>query len=271
MMVFTWKKVQRFLLLLLAFSVVVGVSMHPASAIFQELSQASGSKPSIILVHGTNADATSWQHLIPLLQQDGYTVTAVQNPLTSLPDDIATTKRVIDAQQGPVVVVGHSYGGNVITSAAAGNPQVKALVYINGFAPEPGETISELSGRYAPPPLSKALVADTAGFLYIDREKFHEVFAKDVSTVEARVMAVTQKPAAKVIFDQSVDSAAWKTIPSWYLVGQEDQAINPELERFMAKRIGAKTTEIKASHVPFISHPREVAKLIIEAASSAVK
>ena len=270
MMVFTWKKVQSLSLLLLAFSVVVIVSMHPASATFQKLAQASDSKPSIVLVHGTNADATSWQHLIPLLQQDGYTVTAVQNPLTSLPDDIATTKRVIDAQQGPVVVVGHSYGGNVITGAAAGNPQVKALVYINGFAPEPGETISELSGRYAPPPLSTALVADTAGFLYIDREKFHEVFAKDVSPVEAQVMAVTQKPAAKVIFDQSVDSAAWKTIPSWYLVGQEDQAINPELERFMAKRIGAKTTEIKASHVPFISHPREVANLI-EAASSGVK
>jgi pimeloyl-ACP methyl ester carboxylesterase len=148
---------------------------------------------------------------------------------------------------------------------------VKALVYINGFAPEPGETISKLSGRYAPPPLSKALVADTAGFLYIDREKFHEVFAKDVSPAEAQVLAVTQKPAAKTVFDQSVDSAAWQTIPSWYLVGQEDRAINPELQRFMAHRIGAKTTEIKASHVPYISHPREVANLIIEAARSAVE
>ena len=124
-------------------------------------------------------------------------MTAVQNPLTSLPDDIATTKRVIDAQQGPVVVVGHSYRWKCDHRCGGCNPQVKALVYINGFAPEPGETISELSGRYAPPPLSKALVADTAGFLYIDREKFHEVFAKDVSTVEAQVMAVTQKPAAK--------------------------------------------------------------------------
>lgn len=270
MLVFTWKKVQRFLLLLLAFSVVVMGSMHPASAIFKELPQASNSKPSIVLVHGTFADATSWQHVIPLLEQDGYTVTAVQNPLTSLPDDIATTKRVIDAQQGPVIVVGHSYGGNVITAAAAGNPQVKALVYIAGFAPEPGESLSKLNGRYAPPPLSKAIVADTAGFLYVDREKFHEFFAKDVSTVEARVMAATQKPVASAAFEQSVDSAAWKTIPSWYLVSQEDQAINPELERFMANRIGAKTTEIKASHVSFISHPREVANLI-EAASSAVK
>jgi pimeloyl-ACP methyl ester carboxylesterase len=148
---------------------------------------------------------------------------------------------------------------------------VKALVYIAGFAPQPGETISELNGRYKAPPLSKALVADTAGFLYINREKFHEVFAQDVSPVEAQVLAVTQKPAAKAVFDQAMESAAWQTIPSWYLVNQEDRAINPELERFMAKRIGAKTTEIKASHVSYISHPREVAKLIIEAATSAVK
>jgi pimeloyl-ACP methyl ester carboxylesterase len=168
MMVFKWRKVQRFLLLLLAFSVVVVVSMHPASATLKELAQASDSKPSIVLVHGTNADATSWQHVIPLLQQDGYTVTAVQNPLTSLPDDIATTKRVIDAQQGPVVVVGHSYGGAVITAAAADNPKVKALVYIVGFAPEPGESVSQLNSKYAPPPVSTAIVADTAGFLYID-------------------------------------------------------------------------------------------------------
>jgi hypothetical protein len=114
------------------------------------------------------------------------------------------------------------------------------------------------------------IVADTVAFLYVEREKFHELFAKDVSTVEARVMAATQKPVASAAFDQSVDSAAWKTIPSWYLVSQEDQAINPEIERFMAKRIGAKTTEIKASQVSFISHPREVANLI-EAASSAVQ
>jgi pimeloyl-ACP methyl ester carboxylesterase len=228
-------------------------------------------KPSIVLVHGSWADATSWQQVIPLLQQDGYIVTAVQNPLTSLPDDIATTKRVIDAQQGPVVVVAHSYGGAVLTGAAAGNPQVKALVYIAGWAPEPGESVNQLIGRYAPPPLSTAIVADTAGFLYIDREKFHEVFAQDVSTVEAQVLAVTQKPAAGVAFDQSVESAAWQTIPSWYLVSQEDRAINPELERFMANRIGARTTEIKASHVSYISHPREVANLIIEVASFAVE
>lgn len=228
-------------------------------------------KPLIVLVHGSWADATSWQHVIRLLQQDGYTVTAVQNPLTSLPDDIATTKRVIDAQQGPVVAVGHSYGGAAITGATVGNPQVKALVYIAGWALGPNESISQLIGKYAPSPLVTAIAPDTAGFLYIDREKFHEVFAHDVSPVEAQVMAVTQKPAASITFDQSVDSAAWETIPSWYLLAQEDRAITPELQRFMANRIGAKTTEIKASHVPYISQPKEVANLILEAARFAVE
>ena len=228
-------------------------------------------KPLIVLVHGAWADATSWQHVIPLLQQNGYTVTTVQNPLTSLTDDIATTKRVIDAQNGPVVAVGHSYGGAAITGATVGNPQVRALVYIAGWAPESGESISQLIGKYAPSPLLTAFVTDAAGFLYIDREKFHEVFAHDVSTVEAQVMAVTQKPTASAAFEQSVESAAWRTIPSWYLLAQEDRAINPELQRFMANRMGAKTTEIRASNVPYISHPREVADLIIEAASSAMK
>jgi pimeloyl-ACP methyl ester carboxylesterase len=237
----------------------------------QAFAQTSNTKPSIVLVHGAFADATSWQHVIPLLERDGYTVTAVQNPLTSLPDDIATTKRVIDAQKGPIVVVGHSYGGNVITGAAADNPQVKALVYIAGYAPDAGETISELNAKYAAPLLITSVVADTAGFLYISREKFHEVFAKDVSVAEASVMVVTQKPINSASFDQSVNHAAWKTIPSWYLVAQEDQAINPDLERFMANRIGAKTTEIKASHVPFISHPDEVVKLIETAATAVVK
>lgn len=228
-------------------------------------------KPSIVLVHGSWADGTSWQHVIPLLLQDGYTVTAVQNPLISLPEDIAITKRVIDAQPGSVVAVGHSYGGAVITGAAVGNPRVKALVYIAGWALGPGDSISQLIGKYAPSPLVTAIAPDAAGFLYIDREKFHEVFAHDVSPVEAQVMAVTQKPAASITFDQSVESAAWQTIPSWYLLAQEDRAITPELQRFMASRIGAKTTEIKASHVSYISHPREVANLIIEAASSAAE
>ena len=271
MMVFTWKKVQRFLLLLLAFSALLGLLIRPDVAISKTLAQGNKAKPSIVLVHGAFADGTSWQHVIPLLERDGYTVTAVQNPLTSLPDDIASTERVIAAQKGPVVVVGHSYGGTIITGAAAGNPQVKSLVYIAAYAPDAGEKISELHAKYAPTPLASALVPDTAGFLYIERAKLHDVFAKDVSTAEAGVLAATQKPLNSVAFNQAVTNVAWKAIPSWYLVSQEDRAINPDLERFMAKRMGAKTTEVKSSHVPFISHPKEVVKLIEAAATAAVK
>ena len=224
-------------------------------------------KPSIVLVHGAWADGTSWQHVIPLLERDGYTVTAVQNTLTSLPDDIATTKRVIDAQKGAVIVVGHSYGGMVITGAAAGNPNVQALVYIAAFAPDAGDTLGALGAKYPASPLLQAVAPDAAGFLSINREKFRAVFAHDVSIAEALVMAATQKPIASVAFEQAPDNIAWKTIPSWYLVSQEDQAIPPELQRFMAKRMGARTTEIKASHVPFISHPSEVVKTIEAAAA----
>src|SRR5881296_1199246 len=143
-------------------------------------------KPAIVLVHGAFADGSGWRHVIPLLEQDGYTVTAVQNPLTSFGDDVATTKRVIDAQKGSVVAVGHSYGGAVITGAAVGNPHVKALVYVAAFGPESGETIKELLNKYGPTPLDAALAPDAAGFLYIDRAKFHDVVAKDVSLAEAR-------------------------------------------------------------------------------------
>ncbi|GAA6614397.1 alpha/beta fold hydrolase [Scytonema sp. NUACC26] len=272
-MFLTLRKVRGILLvLLLVGSVVVSLLINRSeSVVTQQVSQMPHPKPSIVIVPGGFFDGTSWQHVISLLQQDSYTVTAVQNPLISLPDDIATTKRVIDAQHGPVVVVGHSYGGDVITAAAANNPQVKALIYVSAFAPEPDESISQLNGKYPPPLISTALVTDTADFLYVDRKKFHEVLAQDIPTVKAQVLAATQKHAAKAVFAQAVDSAAWQSIPSWYLVTQGDGVINSELQRFIAKRIGAKTTEIKSSHLSYISHPREVANLIIKAASSAVK
>jgi pimeloyl-ACP methyl ester carboxylesterase len=268
--IFTWKRVQRLLLSLFVFSVLVSILIRPNVVISEALAQEGNSKPSIVLVHGAFADGTSWQHVIPLLEQDGYRVTAVQIPLTSLADDVATTKRVIEDQKGAVVVVGHSYGGNVITGAAANNPQVKALVYVNAFAPDIGEKTSDLNKRYAAAPISKAIVPGVGNFLYVDRGKFHEFFAQDVSESEARVMAATQKPIASAAFEQSVSDVAWKTIPSWFLVTQSDRAINPELQRFMAKRIGAQITEVNSSHVPFISHPREVATLI-ETASTAVR
>jgi pimeloyl-ACP methyl ester carboxylesterase len=243
--------------------------MNPLALVLLGLSSIAyggSAKPTIVLVHGAFADGSSWSKVIPVLERDGYTVIAVQNPLTSLPDDVATTKRVIDAQKGSVVVVGHSYGGSVITDAAAGNPNVKALVYVAAFAPDAGESISAAGARFAPPPLNSALAPDAAGFLYIDREKFHDVFCQDVPAAEARIMAATQKPVNGSAFGALTVNAAWKGIPSWYIVCSDDRAINPELERFYAKRIGATTTEIKASHVPFLSHPKEVARVIEDAA-----
>jgi len=220
---------------------------------------------TVVLVHGAFADASGWSRVILILERDGYFVTAVQIPLTSLSDDIATAKRVVDSQKGPVVLVGHSYGGAVITGAAAGRPNVKALVYLAAFAPDAGEPLGEPGKRFAQPPLNSALVPDSAGFLYIDRAKFHDVFCKDLPEAEARVMAATQKPLNSTVFEASVPAAAWKTIPSWYVVSSEDHAINPDLERFYAKRMGATTSEIASSHVAFLSHANEVAKVIEDA------
>ena len=226
-------------------------------------------KTSIVLVHGAFADGSSWNKVIPILEAEGFGVTAVQNPLKSLADDVATTKRVIESQKGNVVLVGHSYGGAVITEAAANNPKVKALVYVAAFAPDAGETLGGLGEKYPAPPLATALAPDSAGFLYIDRSKFHEVFSHDLPADTAALLAATQKPIAAAIFGESVKAVAWKTVPSWFVVSTQDKAINPDLERFMAKRMNAQTTEINASHVGFISQPKAVAK-IIEAAAAKI-
>jgi pimeloyl-ACP methyl ester carboxylesterase len=228
----------------------------------------SNIKPIIILVHGGWADGTSWQHVILPLEQDGYTVIAVQNPLTSLADDVAATKRVIASQTGPVVLVGHSYGGAVITGAGAGNDRVKALVYVAAFAPDAGDSLGSLGNKYPPTPTVSAVAPDAGGFLYIDRAKFREVFAADVPAEEARVMAVAQKPFAAAIFEQPIQTPAWKTIPAWYLVATDDKAIAPDLQRFMAQRMNATTVEVKASHVAYVSQPEATVKLIEQAAEA---
>jgi len=231
---------------------------------------AAQPKPTIVLVHGAFADALGWQRLIPILQRDGYDVLAVEMPLASLAGDVETTKRFLGAVKGPVVLVGHSYGGGVITGAAAGNSNVKALVYLAAFAPEGGEPLGAFGEKY-PVDLNSALQPDSAGFLYVDRARFRALFCADLPATDAKVAAATQKPVHNSVFGASVPVAAWKTIPSWYLVSQDDHAINPDLERFYAKRMNAKTSEVKSSHVAFISHPDVVAKLIEQAAAGAAK
>jgi len=225
-------------------------------------------KPTIVLVHGAFADALGWQRLIPILLRDGYNVTAVEIPLQSLDGDVVTTKRLLDSLPGPIVLVGHSYGGAVITGAAAGESKVKALVYLAAFGPDSGEAVGAFGDKY-PADLGKALKPDSAGFLWVDRAQFHQDFAADVPAADAAVMAATQKPLNSSVFTASVPVAAWKTLPSWYVVSKQDHAINPDLERFYAKRMGAHTTEVDASHVAFITHPQEIAKVIEEAAASA--
>lgn len=222
-------------------------------------------KPTILLVHGAFADASGWDAVIRILQDKGYDVSAVQNPLSSYEADIETTKRLIDAQTGPTVVVAHSYGGAVITAAAAGNPNVKALVYLAAFANDVGEPLGALLEKYP----SKAITAfrpDAAGFLTIDRAQFHDIFAQDLPLAQTNVMAVTQKPLTSSVFEAKASVAAWRTTPSWFVVAKGDNVINPDLERFFAKRMGATTVEIASSHVVFMSHPKEVVSVIESAA-----
>jgi pimeloyl-ACP methyl ester carboxylesterase len=227
---------------------------------------AAPARPTVVLVHGAFADATAWARVIPLLERAGYTVVAVQNPLTGFDADVATTRRVIDAQPGPVVAVGHSYGGAVITQAAAGSDKVRALVYVAAFAPDAGETVGGLWGQH-PAPMAQALVTDAGGFLWLDRAKLRDVFARDVPEAETRVMAATQKPIHGSAFQATLTAAAWRQVPSWFLIATEDRSISPALLRLYARARRARRWRSRPSHVPFLSHPAEVARLIEQAAS----
>ena len=227
------------------------------------------SNPNIVLVHGAWADGSSWSKVIPLLQEKGYNVTAVQIPLTSLADDVAVTKRLLALQNGPTILVGHSYGGAVITAAGANASNVVGLVYISAFAPDSGEVLGELNGRMPAAPGQANFRPDAEGFLWIDPKAFPESFAQDVDPVQARVMAAVQKPLSASIFGDKVTRAAWKSKPSWYLVSENDRIINPDLERFMAKRIGAReVVSISSDHASLVSHPTDVTKLITDAANA---
>ncbi|MHB9856145.1 alpha/beta fold hydrolase [Streptomyces krungchingensis] len=237
----------------------------------------AGPKPTVVLVHGAFADSSSWNGVIKRLEHAGYPVIAPANPLRTLAGDAAYLHSVLKSVDGPIVLVGHSYGGAVISEAAADTPAVKALVYIAAFAPDKGESALELSGKYPGSTLGENLnpvpfpLADgtTGTDLYIKTEKFHDQFAADVPTAQTDLMAATQRPVAASALEEEATEATWKTIPSWYLVATQDKNIPPAAQRFMAERAHSRTVEINASHAVSVSRPEAVADLIQQAAATA--
>ena len=218
---------------------------------------------NIVLVHGAFADGSGWKPVADIPRKDGYTVSIVQEPETSLADDVAATNRILDRQSGPTVLVGHSYGGAVITEAGT-NAHVASLVYVAAFAPDVGEKLGPLAGSI--PPAATSIAPTSDGYLLIDQAKFPADFAGDLPIAEAGFMAISQMPLNASAFGTPITAAAWKTKPSYGIVATQDRMINPDLERMMYKRAGAKVTEIRASHVVFISQPRAVAAVIEQAA-----
>lgn len=227
----------------------------------------ANAKPSVVIVHGAFADGSDWSKVIPLLQAKGVKVTAVQNPLTSLADDVAATRRAIAAQPGKVVLVGHSWGGTVITEAGQ-HDKVASLVYVAAFAPDAGKSTLDAGEGYPAAPGSKRFVADAEGFLSLPEAAMREDFAQDVPAAQAAVMTATQGPIQAKAFADKVAYAAWTTKPSWFIVSARDRMIDPGLLRAMAKKINARTTELPASHVPQQSRPQDVAKVILDAVAA---
>lgn len=221
---------------------------------------------NIVLVHGAWADGSSWAKVIPLLQAKGYRVTAVQNPLTSLSDDVAATKRALDLQDGPALLVGHSWAGMVITQAGTAS-KVAGLVYINAFAPSVGDSATSLGRGYPTPPGVKD-IRQSDGFLWLTPSTVAQYFTPELSPSESAVVAATQVPITGASFTETVTVAAWKTKPSWCIVGMHDQMIDPDLERAMAKKIKAKVLELDAGHTSMLEQPEKVANFIASAAAS---
>jgi pimeloyl-ACP methyl ester carboxylesterase len=224
---------------------------------------------NIVLVHGTGVDGSSWSKVIPILQNAGHKVIAVQLPLHSLPDDVATVKRAIDLVGAPVILVGHSYGGFVITNAAYNNPSVKGLVYVAAFAPKEGQSLGNFIDASKLP--KGFLVFDSGGFIYINPAMFHQAVAPDTDPAQAKVLAAAQKPYSKSILAEKSGPPAWKQLPSWYQVSENDSLIPPVVERMFAKQINATTISIPSSHVSLVSHPNEIAQLILNATKGSTR
>ena len=242
------------------------------SAMFFNESFAQTAKPikNIVIVHGAFADASGWEAVYKILTDDGYYVTLVQNPLTSLEEDVAATERILDRQDAPVVLVGHSWAGSVITQAGVSS-KVASLVYVAAFVPDIGESTLQLATSEKPAPENGILPPDSNGFIYYDQQKFHEGFAGDISQEKSDFMYASQGPISAKAFTTPLTQAAWKTKPSYAIVATDDKSINPTLERTMYKRAGAIVTEIQGSHVLFISKAKEVAKVIETAAQAGAK
>jgi len=220
---------------------------------------------NVVLVHGGFVDGSGWEDVHNILTRDGHHVSIVQNPTVSLADDVQATRRVIDAQDGPVILVGHSYGG-VVISEAGNDPKVTKLVYIAAFAPDTGESVASLIKDPPPDAPVPPILASQDGYLLLDNAKFHDSFAADVDDEKAAFMADSQVPWGVAALSGSIDQPAWKTKPSWYLVTTEDKMIPPPAQRFMSKRAGATVTEVSGSHAIYMSQPTAVAALIERAA-----
>ena len=228
---------------------------------------ATSTNTTIILVHGGWADGSSWGKVIPILKNAGHRVIAVQLPLHNSADDIATVKRAIELAGGPVLLVGHSYGGFVITNAGSNNPNVTGLVYVAAFAPDEGQSLGTFVTPAMLPP--GILIADSAGLTYINPDMFQDAFAQDVNTTEADIMAIAQKPFNQSIFAEPSGPPAWKQLKTWYQVSDNDRMIPPDTQRMFAQRMNATTISIDTSHASYVAHPDEIAQLILGAAGGA--
>ena len=219
---------------------------------------------NIVLVHGAWADGSSWRKVIPILENAGHKVIAVQLPLHSLTDDVATVKRAIDLVCGPITLVGHSYGGFVITNAAYNNPNVTGLVYVAAFAPDEGQSLSDFVDATKLP--KDFLIFDSGGLAYINPAMFPGAFAHDVDPTEAYIMAIVQKPINQSITAEKSGPPAWKQIPTWFQISESDHLIPPDTERLFAKRMNATAVSVNSSHASLVSHPDQIAELILNAA-----
>jgi pimeloyl-ACP methyl ester carboxylesterase len=229
---------------------------------WKETIMSTGSAPrNVVLVHGAFVDGSGWRAVYDLLTQDGYHVAVAQNPTVSLQGDAAATRLVLDAQDGPVVLVGHSYGGAVITEAGT-HDKVAALVYLSAFAPDKGESVNTLIGQATPGAATSPILPPAGGFLFQDRAKFYHSFGADLPAADAAFMADSQVPWGVDALAEQVSEPAWRSKPSWYLITTEDQMIPPPNQRAMAQRAGAAMVDVAASHAVYLSHPGAVAALI---------